>query len=61
MPPEGSGDYPQPGVAPELYDTATPCNKPLPVGEVLEWFDFGQFAELFADRRTRVPGVDTDG
>jgi hypothetical protein len=42
------GDYPQPAIQPELFAAASPCNTALPVGEVIEWFDFGQFVELFA-------------
>jgi hypothetical protein len=39
-------DYPASSVEPELF--ATDSNAPLPVGEVVEWFDFGQFVELYA-------------
>jgi hypothetical protein len=42
------GEYPQPAVAPELFPASAACNTALPVGEVIEWFDFGQFVELFA-------------
>jgi hypothetical protein len=42
------GDYPSPTVKPELFSSTGGCNTALPVGEVVEWFDFGQFVELYA-------------
>jgi hypothetical protein len=48
MTPEHTSDYPQPLVTPELFETDKACNTALPVGEVIEWFDFGQFVELYA-------------
>jgi hypothetical protein len=42
------GGYPTPVVKPELFPAESRCNTELPVGEVIEWFDFGQFVELFA-------------
>jgi hypothetical protein len=49
MPPEApEGEYPQPAVDPELFPPSAACNTALPVGEVIEWFDFGQFIELYA-------------
>jgi hypothetical protein len=44
----GDGDYPSPTVKPELFASTDGCNTALPVGEVVEWFDFGQFVELYA-------------
>lgn len=41
-------EYPKPTVDPELFGASTACTTTLPVGEVLEWFDFGQFVELYA-------------
>jgi hypothetical protein len=41
-------DYPQTVVLPELFSPTAACNTALPVGEVVEWFDFGQFVELYA-------------
>ena len=41
-------DYPSSAVKPELFSAVGDCNPPLPAGEVVEWFDFGQFVELFA-------------
>ena len=44
----GEGDYPSSPVKPELFSSTGGCNTALPVGEVVEWFDFGQFVELYA-------------
>jgi hypothetical protein len=44
----GDSDYPSPTVKPELFSSTGGCNTALPVGEVVEWFDFGQFVELYA-------------
>jgi hypothetical protein len=44
----GESDYPSSAVKPELYSSTGGCNTALPVGEVVEWFDFGQFVELYA-------------
>jgi hypothetical protein len=41
-------DYPATSVSPELFSPKDGCSKALPVGEVVEWFDFGQFVELYA-------------
>jgi hypothetical protein len=41
-------DYPESTVKPELFMPKDGCVPDLPVGEVVEWFDFGQFVELFA-------------
>src|SRR4051794_14279349 len=40
--------YPQSSVEPLLPNEKTACNSQLPGGEVVEWFDFGQFVELLA-------------
>jgi hypothetical protein len=42
------GTYPQATVTPVLPNEDTACNPRLPGGEVVEWFDFGQFVELLA-------------
>jgi hypothetical protein len=42
------GSYPQASVTPVLPNEDTACNSRLPGGEVVEWFDFGQFVELLA-------------
>lgn len=47
MPDPGENDYPSSTVKPELY-SSNGCGTALPVGEVVEWFDFGQFVELYA-------------
>jgi hypothetical protein len=44
----GESDYPSSPVKPELFSSTGGCNTALPVGEVVEWFDFGQFVELYA-------------
>ena len=44
----GESDYPSSTVKPELFSSTGGCNTALPVGEVVEWFDFGQFVELYA-------------
>jgi hypothetical protein len=46
--PPAEGDYPASTVKPELFSPSEGCTNALPVGEVVEWFDFGQFVELFA-------------
>jgi hypothetical protein len=43
-----AGDYPETTVKPELFMPKDGPGADLPVGEVVEWFDFGQFVELFA-------------
>jgi hypothetical protein len=43
-----SSGYPQSPVAPILTNEKTACNPELPGGDVIEWFDFGQFVELLA-------------
>lgn len=40
--------YPQATVTPVLPSENSACNSQLPGGEVVEWFDFGQFVELLA-------------
>ncbi|GGN46584.1 hypothetical protein FHR83_008522 [Actinoplanes campanulatus] len=44
--------YPDSPIDPELF--ASDSNRPLPVGEVVEWFDFGQFVELYATDESGV-------
>jgi len=41
-------DYPASSVKPQLFSPTDGCGNALPVGEVVEWFDFGQFVELYA-------------
>ncbi|MER6160928.1 hypothetical protein ABT147_36310 [Streptomyces sp. NPDC001868] len=40
--------YPETKVDPALFTEKATCNTELPGGEVVEWFDFGQFVELMA-------------
>ncbi|WP_419998569.1 hypothetical protein [Streptomyces boninensis] len=40
--------YPETKVSPALFTEKAGCNTELPGGEVVEWFDFGQFVELLA-------------
>jgi hypothetical protein len=40
--------YPTSPVKAELFPSTSGCGTALPVGEVVEWFDFGQFVELYA-------------
>jgi hypothetical protein len=56
-----NSDYPASTVKPELFMPKDGCVPDLPVGEVVEWFDFGQFVELFAtdDSGTTHPLVVT--
>jgi hypothetical protein len=54
MPPEPTSDYPQPLVTPELFETGKACDTELPVGKVIEWFDFGQFVELYTTDKSGV-------
>jgi hypothetical protein len=42
------GGYPVSRVHPELFSPESGCATTLPAGEVIEWFDFGQFIELYA-------------
>src|SRR5690349_22462279 len=44
----GGSDYPSSPVKPELFSPTDGCTNALPAGEVVEWFDFGQFVELYA-------------
>ena len=49
MAPDASANaYPKPSVDPELFSGELACGRALPAGEVIEWFDFGQFVELYA-------------
>lgn len=52
--PSSNGAYPESAVAPQLFPETGSCNTALPVGEVIEWFDFGQFIELFATDESGV-------
>ncbi|NGO76343.1 hypothetical protein G6045_11825 [Streptomyces sp. YC504] len=40
--------YPETTVDPTLFTAKGSCNTDLPGGEVVEWYDFGQFVELLA-------------
>ncbi|MEU2289053.1 hypothetical protein ABZ614_45495 [Streptomyces sp. NPDC013178] len=40
--------YPETQVDPTLFTEKGSCNTELPGGEVVEWYDFGQFVELLA-------------